>query len=46
MFIRQTQTNSTATGEKYITYRLVRSERIQGKVHQITVLNLGRHFPH
>ena len=45
MFIRQTQTNSTATGEKYITYRLVRSERIQGKVRQITVLNLGRHFP-
>jgi hypothetical protein len=45
MFIRQTRTNNTATGEKYVTYRLVRSERIQDKVRQITVLNLGRHFP-
>lgn len=45
MFIRQTRTNNTATGESYFTHRLVRGERIQGKVRQITVLNLGRNFP-
>ena len=45
MFIRQTRTNNTATGESYFTHRLVRSERVQGKVRQITVLPLGRHFP-
>ena len=44
MFIRRTQTNNTATGEAYFTHRLVRGERIGGKVRQITVLNLGRHF--
>ena len=44
MFIRQTRTNSTVTGEGYFTFRLVRGERIAGKVRQITVLNLGRHF--
>ena len=45
MFIRRTRTNNTATGEGYFTFRLVRGERIAGKVRQITVLNLGRHFP-
>ena len=45
MFIRQTRTNNIATGENYLTYRLVRGERIAGKVRQITLLNLGRHFP-
>ncbi|MDP2788075.1 MAG: IS1634 family transposase [Pseudomonadota bacterium] len=45
MFIRQTRTNNKATGEGYFTHRLVRGERIGGKVRQITVLNLGRHFP-
>jgi transposase len=45
MFIRQTRTNNKASGEGYFTYRLVRSERIGGKVRQITLLNLGRHFP-
>ena len=45
MFIRQTRTNNKATGEGYYTFRLVRGERIGGKVRQITVLNLGRHFP-
>ena len=45
MFIRQTKTNNKATGEGYFTFRLVRGERIGGKVRQITVLNLGRHFP-
>ncbi len=45
MFIRQTRTNNKITGEGYFTYRLVRGERMGGKVRQITVLNLGRHFP-
>ena len=45
MFIRQTRTNNKVTGEGYFTYRLVRGERIGGKVRQITILNLGRHFP-
>ena len=45
MFIRQTRTRNTLTGEGYFTFRLVRGERIGGKVRQITVLNLGRHFP-
>lgn len=45
IFIRQTRTNNKITGEGYFTHRLVRGERIAGKVRQITVLNLGRHFP-
>lgn len=45
MFILQTRTRNQATGEGYFTYRLVRSERIGGKVRQVTVLNLGRYFP-
>jgi transposase len=44
MFIRQTRTNNKATGEGYFTFRLVRGERIAGKVRQITILNLGRNF--
>ena len=44
MFIRRTQTRSTVGGEVYFTHRLVRSERIDGKVRQRTLLNLGRHF--
>ena len=44
MFIRQTRTNNKVTGEGYYTHRLVRGERIAGKVRQITILNLGRHF--
>ena len=44
MFIRQTRTNNKVTGEGYFTFRLVRGERIGGKVRQITLLNLGRHF--
>ena len=44
MFIRRTQTRSSATGERYFTYRLVRAERIQNKVRQVTLVNLGRHF--
>ena len=45
MYIRRTQTRSTATGETYFTHRLVRSERYGKKVRAVTVLNLGRHFP-
>ncbi len=44
MFIRRTQTRSTASGERYYTHRLVQSKRVDGKVRQITLLNLGRHF--
>ena len=44
MFIRRTQTRSSAGGEVYFTHRLVRSERVGGKVRQRTLLNLGRHF--
>ena len=44
MFIRQTRTNNKSTGEGYFTYRLVRGERIGGKVRQITIFNLGRNF--
>jgi transposase len=44
MFIRQTRTASKVTGEAYFTFRLVRGERIGGRVRQITVLNLGRNF--
>ena len=39
MFIRQTRTNNKATGEGYFTFRLVRGERIGGKVRQVSVLN-------
>ena len=45
MFIRQTRTNNKITGEGCFTFRRVRGERQGGKVRQITVLNLGRHFP-
>jgi hypothetical protein len=44
MYVRRTQTRSTATGESYFTHRLVRSERNGRKVRAVTVLNLGRHF--
>lgn len=45
MYIRRTQTRNTTTGERYFTHRLVRSERLGSKVRQVTLLNLGRHFP-
>lgn len=44
MYIRQTRTNNKITGEGYFTFRLVRGERIAGKVRQVTLLNLGREF--
>jgi transposase len=45
MFIRQTKTRNSTTGEDYITFRLVASERVGKQVRQRTLLNLGRHFP-
>lgn len=44
MFIRRTATRNKTTGDSYFTFRLVRTERIDGKVKQVTLLNLGRHF--
>jgi hypothetical protein len=44
MFIRCTTIKSKPPGEPYKTFRLVESERVNGKVSQHTLLNLGRHF--
>lgn len=44
MFIRQTKTRSTKTGESYFTHRLVESRRVGKKVSQHTLLNLGTNF--
>jgi transposase len=44
MYIRRTHTSNSATGERYSTHRLVQSERVGGRVRQLTLLNLGRHF--
>lgn len=44
MYIRQTKTCNSATGESYFTYRLVASVRVGKQVRQSTKLNLGRHF--
>jgi len=44
MFIRQTKTGTSKSGERYFTYRLVSSERTGGTVRQKTLLNLGRNF--
>jgi hypothetical protein len=44
MYIRRTHTNNSSTGERYYTYRLVASQRVEGKPRQMTLLNLGRHF--
>jgi transposase len=44
MYIRQTKTRNSTTGEAYCTFRLVASERIGAKVRQHTLLNLGRNF--
>ena len=44
MYIRRAHTNNSATGERYFTYRLVKSERVGGSTCQSTLLNLGRHF--
>ncbi len=44
MYIRQTKTSASASGDPYHTYRLVSSERIGNKVRQRTLLNLGGAF--
>jgi len=44
MFIRQTQTRSSDSGEVYFTYRIVESRRVGKKVSQHTLLNLGANF--
>jgi transposase len=44
MYIRQTKTSNATSGEAYFTFRLVASKRINGKVRQQTLLNLGRTF--
>lgn len=44
MFIRQTKTRNSTTGESYVTFRLVASERVGRQVRQRTLLNLGRQF--
>ena len=44
MYIRQTKTSNALSGEAYFTFRLVASKRIEGKVRQQTLLNLGRNF--
>ena len=44
MFIRCTTTKTRNTGETYKTFRLVESERVNGKVKQRTLINLGRYF--
>ncbi len=43
MYIRQTSTSGSKSKGQY-TYRLVETERVNGKVKQRTLLNLGRHF--
>jgi hypothetical protein len=44
MYIRRTHTNNSSTGERYYTYRLVASQRVDGKPRQMTLLNPDRHF--
>ncbi|MCP3882582.1 MAG: hypothetical protein GY701_29925, partial [Sulfitobacter sp.] len=45
MFIRRTTIKSKQSGTgAYFTYRLVETERVDGKVKQHILLNLGRHF--
>jgi len=44
MYIRCTTTRTKVTGETYKSFRLVESVRLDGKVKQRTLLNLGRYF--
>ncbi len=44
MFIRATKTDSASDGSPRVTHRLVENRREDGKVRQVTLLNLGRHF--
>jgi transposase len=44
MYIRRVTTRRAASGEAYHSYRLVESRREGGRVRQVALLNLGRHF--
>ena len=44
MYIRQTTTRSKKDGSNYQSYRLLESVRIEAKVKQRTLLNLGADF--
>ena len=44
MYIRRVTTRRRTSGETYYSYRLVESRREGGRVRQIALLNLGRHF--
>lgn len=44
MYIRKTKTKSLDNGEAYYTYRIVESIRLENKVKQRTLLNLGKDF--
>lgn len=44
MFIRCTTIKTSQSGETYKTFRLVETERVNGKVKQRTLINLGRYF--
>ena len=44
MYIRRVTTRRTTSGETYHSYRLVESRREGGRVRQVALLNLGRHF--
>lgn len=44
MYIRRVTTRRTVSGETYHSYRLVESRREGGRVRQVALLNLGRHF--
>ena len=44
MFIRKAKTRRKTGEGSYTTYRLVRSERVGGRVRQVALLNLGADF--
>lgn len=44
MYIRRSLTRTLADGAQYYSHRLVRSERVGGRVRQVTLLNLGSDF--
>ncbi len=44
MYIRRVTTRRSVSGETYHSYRLVESRREGGRVRQVALLNLGRHF--
>jgi hypothetical protein len=45
IYIRRVRTYNKSTGESYETHRPVRSGPVGKSVRQMTLLNLGRHFP-